>query len=350
MKDFQKHIFSNRSSVVDALKNLNELAIDAILFIVNKKNEFIGSLTDGDIRRGFIRGLSIENRITEFIQSNPYFIYKEDIIDVDRIISLRKMSIKIVPVLDKNNHIIDIINFRKTKSFLPITSVLMAGGRGERLGLLTKKTPKPMLKLGEKQIIEYNVESLINHGIKDFYIMVNYLADQVVDHFNKRESDGVNFYCVKETKYLGTIGSVGLIKNFSHESILVMNSDIFTNIDFEDFYLHFKNSNADMSVASIPYSISVPYAVLDIIEDRIKGFKEKPSYTFYSNAGIYLIKREMLDFIPKNHKYDATDLIQKMIDSNRNVTYFPIVGYWIDIGRPEDYKKAQELVGYTKAY
>jgi dTDP-glucose pyrophosphorylase len=348
MTDFIKHILSDRSSVIDALKRLNELAIDAIIFIVNEKAEFIGSLTDGDIRRGFIRGLGVESSLTEFIHSNPHFIFKEDICDIDMIISLREMGIKIVPILDKNRHIIDIINFRRTKSVLPVTSVLMAGGRGERLGHLTIKTPKPMLKIGEKQIIEYNVENLINHGIKEIYVMVNYLADQVINHFINRECDGVNFHCVKETEYLGTIGSVSLMKEFSHDSILVMNSDIFTNIDFEDFYLHFRNSNADISVASIPYSISVPYAVLDIYEDKITGFKEKPSYTFYSNAGIYLIKKEILDFIPKNQKFDATDLIQKIIDANRNVTYFPIVGYWIDIGRPEDYKKAQEFVRFIK--
>ena len=348
MKDFRRHTFSCMDSVVNALIRLNELAVDAILFIVNEKNEFIGSLTDGDIRRGFIKGLGIEHNITDFIQSNPHYVYENELNDVDKIISIREMNIKIIPVLDKHKHVIDIINFRITKSFLPITTVLMAGGRGERLGSLTSNTPKPMLKLGEKQIIEYNIESLINNGVKDIYITVNYLADQLIEHFAMRMSDGVAFTCVKETNYLGTIGSLGLIKDFNHDTILVMNSDIFTNINFEDFYVHFKKSGADISVASIPYSISVPYAVLNLNEDKITGFKEKPSYTFYSNAGIYLIKKEMLDFIPINQKFDATDLIQVAIDAGKNVTFFPIVGYWIDIGRPEDYKKAQEFVRYAK--
>lgn len=348
MRDIQKHIVTSENSVVESLIRLNELAIDAILFVVNKNDEFLGSLTDGDIRRGFIKGLGVENNIIDFIQSNPHFIYEKETGEVEKIISLRELNIKIIPVLNSKRRIIDIINFRVTKSFLPLTSVLMAGGRGERLGALTAKTPKPMLKIGDKQIIEYNIESLINHGVKNIYITVNYLADQLIDHFDKRSSDGVSFKCIKEPVFLGTIGSLSLIDSFIHDTILIMNSDIFTNINFEEFYLHFIKSNAEICIASIPYSVSVPYAVLDLNDDRITGFKEKPSFTYYSNAGIYLIKKELLNLIPKDRKFDATDLIQKALDMEKKVTFFPIVGYWIDIGRPEDYKKAQEFVKYAR--
>jgi len=147
---------------------------------------------------------------------------------------------------------------------------------------------------------------------------------------------------------LGTLGSVGQIENFENPHILVMNSDLLTNIDYEDFFRSFIESDADMTIATTPYQVKVPYAVLESKDDRIVSFKEKPTYTYYSNAGIYLFKRKYTELIPKNTHFNATDLIEELISQGKKVTHYPILGYWLDIGKPEDYKKAQEDVSKIK--
>jgi NDP-sugar pyrophosphorylase family protein len=147
---------------------------------------------------------------------------------------------------------------------------------------------------------------------------------------------------------LGTIGSVRLIEKFDHDTILVMNSDLLTNVDFEDYYLEFIRSGADMAVATIPYVVKVPYAVLETEHDIITGFSEKPTYTYFSNAGIYLLKKEIVEIIPNNSFYNATDLMETLIKTGKKVITYPLYCYWLDIGKPEDYQKAQEDIRHIR--
>ena len=227
---------------------------------------------------------------------------------------------------------------------LPIDAVLMAGGKGERLRPLTEKTPKPLLPVGEKAIIDHNIDRLITYGVNHINVTVNYLAEQIEEHF-KESRDGVKVHTVREPKYLGTIGAVRFVETFYNDTVLVMNSDLFTNINYEDFYIHFLEHDADMSVAAVPYSISIPYGIMDIEGKRdIKGLIEKPTYNYYANAGIYLIKKDVLDFIPRDSFYNATDLIEELISRGWKVIRFPLNGTWIDIGNPQEYQKANELV------
>lgn len=164
------------------------------------------------------------------------------------------------------------------------------------------------------------------------------------EHF-KESRDGVKVHTVREPKYLGTIGAVRFVETFYNDTVLVMNSDLFTNINYEDFYIHFLEHDADMSVAAVPYSISIPYGIMDIEGKRdIKGLIEKPTYNYYANAGIYLIKKDVLDFIPRDSFYNATDLIEELISRGWKVIRFPLNGTWIDIGNPQEYQKANELV------
>jgi NDP-sugar pyrophosphorylase family protein len=191
------------------------------------------------------------------------------------------------------------------------------------------------------------VDRLIQFGIEHINVTINYLGEQIEAHFANNRN-GVKITCIREPKYLGTIGSVKFIKNFHHDSVLVMNSDLFTNIDFEDFYSHHIESEADLSVAAIPYSVSVPYGILELVDRDIKGLREKPTYNYYANGGIYLIKRELLDLIPDDTFFDATDFIELLIAKGYKVVRFPLIGYWIDIGKPEDFKKVQEFVKHIK--
>ena len=188
----------------------------------------------------------------------------------------------------------------------------------------------------------------INYGVKNISVTVNYLKEQIEDHF-KDPRGNVQVHTIREPKYLGTIGSIKFVPQFYNDTILVMNSDLFTNINYEDFYLHFKEHNADMSVAAVPYSVKIPYGILDLVERRnIKGLIEKPSYEYYANAGIYLIKKTALDYIPNDTFFNATDLIEKLIAEDRTVIRFPLNGTWIDIGNPQEYNRANELVSHMK--
>ena len=342
MKDFQRYILPDTATIKDALIALNNLSADIqTLFVVNNSYRMIGSLTDGDIRRGLIRGLQVTDNIKEIIQHEFKFIFEYDK-DVSAVKEIRESDIELLPCLNENRQIVKVYNLKKLKSLLPVDAVLMAGGKGERLRPLTDKTPKPLLKVGEKAIIDYNVEELISFGIENINVTTNYLGEQIEAHYSK-PVDGVRINCVKEPKYLGTIGSIKFVENFTNDMILVMNSDLFTNINYEDFFLHFKEHKADMSVAVVPYSITVPYGIFELDGRNIKGIKEKPTYNYYANAGIYLIKKEIINLIPDNVFYDATDLMDELIKINREVIRFPLTGYWIDIGKHEDLKKAQDF-------
>lgn len=342
MKDFQRYILPDTATIKDALIALNNLSADIqTLFVVNNSYRMIGSLTDGDIRRGLIRGLQVTDNIKEIIQHEFKFIFEYDK-DVSAVKKIRESDIELLPCLNENRQIVKVYNLKKLKSLLPVDAVLMAGGKGERLRPLTDKTPKPLLKVGEKAIIDYNVEALISYGIDNINVTTNYLGEQIEAHYSK-PVDGVRINCVKEPTFLGTIGSIKFVKKFDNDTVLVMNSDLFTNINYEDFYLHFLRNEADMSVAAVPYSLSVPYGIFELDGRNIMGLKEKPTYNYYANAGIYLIKKEIINLIPNNVFYDATDLMDELIKINRKVIRFPLTGYWIDIGKHEDLKKAQDF-------
>ena len=339
-----KHIISKEVSLLEALSSINALAPEPlVLFVVDKEQRMVGTLTDGDSRRALIAGASITDRIEKIMHRDFNFMRVEDVDHVREIKRQRDLQMKLIPVLDKDRHIVEIINLEKYKTRLPIDAVLMAGGKGERLRPLTEKTPKPLLKVGDKAIIDHNIDRLISYGVKHISVTVNYLKEQLEEHFAEPRGE-VQVQTVREPKYLGTIGSIRFVKEFFNDTILVMNSDLFTNINYEDFYLHFKEHDAEMSVAAVPYTVSVPYGIFDLEGRDIQGLIEKPTYNYYANAGIYLIKRSALDEIPEDTFFNATDLIEKLISENKKVIRFPLNGTWIDIGNPQEYQKANELV------
>jgi len=341
MINYKNHLILSNTTIKEALIKLDKLAKDAILFVVDEKDVLIGSLTDGDIRRGLIKGVTIAEEVTVVIQKKPRFVKKGES-NIKKIIEYREGNYRIIPVLNNKNKVVNVINFRFLKSYLPIDAVIMAGGRGERLKPLTDNTPKPLLKIGDKPIIEHNIDRLIGYGIDDFWISVRYLGEQLEAYFKDGSQKNISTQYVWETEPLGTIGAASKINNFLHDYILVTNSDILTNLDYEDFFLTFLESEADMSVVTIPYDVKIPYAVLETTNSHVLSFKEKPTYTYYSNGGIYLMKKEVKDLIPNNEHFNATDLMELLINKGLKVHSYPLRGYWLDIGKPEDFKKAQE--------
>ena len=342
MTQFKKHLIKNSASIKQALLRLDILAKDAILFIVDDLGKLIGSLTDGDVRRGLLNGATIDDLVVKIIQSNPKFILKSNY-DIQEIIDLRNKNYKVFPVIDDSGIVINVINFRLKKSYLPLDTIIMAGGKGTRLRPLTNDVPKPLIKLGDKAIMEHNVDRLIEFGIDDFWFSVNYLGKKIENFFGSGKQKNISINYVWEDKPLGTIGAVSKIDDLKHENVLLTNSDILTNLDYEQFYLDFIKSNAELSIVSIPYNVNIPYAVLERdVNGKVKSLKEKPTYTYYSNAGIYLLKKSVLELIPKDLLFNATDLIEKLISLNKKVTTYSFQGYWLDIGKLEDYNKAKE--------
>lgn len=337
------------SSIRNALIELNknsESNQPLVLFVVNEDNHLLGSLTDGDIRRFLVNGGNIDESITLAMNTNCRYIFSS----VNNVYELRKLKqtgIKIVPIINGDHVILGICNLQHYKNLLPVDAILMAGGKGIRLRPLTETTPKPLLSVGDKPIIDYNIESLLENGIKHISVTVNYLHEQLEEHFSE-PVNGIKVDCIREPQFLGTMGATQFVPKFYNDVVLVMNSDLFTNIDYEEFYLHFKEHDADMSVAAVPYSVSVPYGIFDLDGRNIRGVKEKPVYNYFANAGIYLIKRELLENMPKNTFYNATDLMNDAVAAGRTVIRYPITGYWLDIGSHEEYNKANELVKHIK--
>ncbi len=340
---YKKHLIILGTTIREALKRLDFLAKDAIVFIVDKDDKLIGSLTDGDVRRGLLKGVSISDSVDTIIQPSPKFLRKGEQ-NIEKVIVFRENNFRIIPVLDKDDKIVNVINFRELKSYLPIDAVIMAGGRGERLRPLTDKVPKPLLKVGDKPIIEHNIDRLRLFGVDDFWITIGYLGEQIKIHLGNGNGRNINIQYVKEEQPLGTIGAVSKIDNFQHDYILITNSDLLTNLNYEHFFLDFIKQDADFAVVTIPYQVSVPYAVLETRNGHVIDFKEKPTYTYYSNGGIYLMKKKVLDYIPQNTFYNATDLMEWLITNKKKVISYPLQGYWLDIGKHEDFEKAQKDV------
>jgi len=338
--DPNKYTLPHDASLLDVLKKISNLSSLQTVIIINDNNQVIGTITDGDVRRGLINGLTLDEPINSFMFKDFHYL-EEDKNNFAKLKTFREKKLKAVPLLNGKKELLKLIDFTKTKSILPVDAVIMAGGLGTRLKPLTANTPKPLLKIGGKEIVSYNFDRLYQYGITNQSITVNYLGEQI-EKFCSDYNNNINFKIVKETEFLGTAGSLSLIDSFKNDTVLLMNSDLLTNIDYEDFYKSFIDSDADIMVASIPYPVNLPYAIFDLEAEQIKSFKEKPSFTYYANAGIYLIKKDIISEIPKNRFFNATDLMDLIINSDRKLIHYPIFGYWLDIGKHQDFEKAQK--------
>lgn len=338
----KKHILYNHETVRDALIKLNDLKKNTILIVVDEQERLIGSLTDGDLRRGFIKGLNFDNSLMDYLQPDPLFVYQDELHKTD-FNNMRLRNFMVVPIINRERKVVKILNLSEIQSVVPADVFIMAGGRGQRLMPLTADTPKPMLYVGDKPILEHNIDRLVRYGIKNIYLSVNYLAEKIQDYFKDGSDKGVSINYVHEDKPLGTLGSVKMVEELEHDYVMVMNSDLLTDIDFNGFFQAFIRSGADMAVATTMYNVEVPYGVMEVDNGNfVNALKEKPCYTYYSNAGIYIIKKELLSLVPHNEFYNVTDLMDSIISQGKKLVSFPILGYWLDIGKHNDFVQAQE--------
>ncbi|WP_197022181.1 sugar phosphate nucleotidyltransferase [Sediminibacter sp. Hel_I_10] len=232
----------------------------------------------------------------------------------------------------------------KIKETLDLEVVLMAGGKGTRLLPLTKDTPKPMLLIGDKPILEHNIDHLRSFGVNHFHIAVNYLGHQIEHYFRDGSHKKIDISYLKETRPLGTIGALSLESSFYHDHILVMNSDILTTIDFKKMYAYYIEKDCDLLMATVPFKVDVPYSIVETKQHKVSQIIEEPSFSYNVNAGMYIFKKECLKHIPQNTFFHTTDFIKELLNQDKDVQDYPFNAYWLDIGKPEDYKKANEAI------
>ncbi len=342
------HIISSGATLLQALEAINRLSgSEMTLLVTSPTGRMTGTLTDGDIRRALLRGVSLHAPVADAMHRDFSFL-REGSIDVAALKEMRRSGKHLIPVVDGDGKITRILDTTRITTILPMRAVIMAGGKGERLRPLTLSMPKPLVKVAGKAIIDYNVEALAAVGVTDIAVTVNYLAAQLEEHF-ARPVAGVQVKCYREDFPMGTLGSAALVPEGTCEHTLVMNSDLLTTISFEDLYIHHTSSGADITIAAIPYNVSVPYAILATDAGRVTALEEKPTYAFYANAGIYLIRSSLLAKLDPTVRTDATDFITSAIASGLKVGYFPISGTWIDIGSHADYAHACELMDLSRA-
>ncbi len=344
----KSHIISQESTIIRALDRLNSLPGGSMtLFVTDTEGRLSGSLTDGDIRRGLLRGLSLDAPVIEAARHDFKALRPDDSNAVATLRKWRESGITLVPRLDRQGRIAEIIDLHATRTRLPVGAILMAGGKGERLRPLTLTKPKPLLEIEGKAIIDYNIEALAAAGVTDITVTTRYLADQIADHF-ARPVAGVNVKCVEEAEPLGTIGAATLVDIPAEGATIVMNSDLLTTVSFEELYLKHTGAEADITIAVVPYQVAVPFAILTLDGERVTGLAEKPSFSYYANAGIYMFNNSVLHTLPHDTRTDATDLIGRTIADGGNVAYYPIKGTWLDVGSPTDFRQAAELMRHHR--
>ncbi len=350
----ENNLISEDATLIEALRQLNSLPGGAMtLFVTDGGGRLCGALTDGDIRRALLRGVRLDSRVGEAMFRGFKAVTPDDngAGIVEKLRGCRSLGITLVPRIDSLGKPVEIIDLRRTHTRLPLRAVLMAGGKGERLRPLTLERPKPLLEIDGKAIIDYNVEALAACGVTDITVTTRYMAEMIEAHFAAPAAAEVQVRCVREDKPLGTIGALTLcgIADDGGDT-LVMNSDLLTTISFEEMYLKHAACHADVTVAVVPYQVTVPFAILELDGERVTGIAEKPSYSHYANAGIYLFSNRLLRTLRAGERTDAPDLVAEAIGRGMTVTYYVINGSWIDVGSPADFRQAGELMRHHRNF
>ncbi|GCD11351.1 nucleotidyltransferase family protein [Clostridium tagluense] len=335
-----KYCIGASSTIKEAMVVIDKNLTGGAL-VVNENNELVGTITDGDIRRAILKEASINDSIENTYFKNFKFVTEEHSKKKAKEYMLSN-KIRQVPVIDKDKKLIDlyflddIISYEKKDNYV----FILAGGLGTRLRPLTETVPKPMLTVGDKPILELIIEQFKEYGFRNFIISLNYKGEIIEDYFKNGSEFGVKIEYIKETKKLGTAGSIALVKEKFTKPFIVINGDILTGIDFEKFLNHHIKNNFNITVGVRNYEINVPYGVLVTDNMLIESLEEKPTYKFHINGGVYVVNPEIVKYIKEDEVYNMTDLIEDAMNNDYTSGIYEITEYWKDIGQIEDYRKA----------
>lgn len=316
-----------------------------IALVVNEQGQLKGTVSDGDIRRFILAGHSIEERVTKVMSTNPITAPlgtpEKKIKEL-----LNNYLERNIPILDENGCPCNLVNIRDfvSEEYVDQIAVIMAGGEGKRLKPLTEDVPKPMIKVGDKPILENIIDNFVKFGILNIYISINYKANVIKDYFGDGSKHGVKITYIKEKNELGTAGALTLLPDIPLKPCVVINGDVITKTNFLRLSEFHNQHRCVMTVAAIQYKFNIPYGVLNLSGHYLLGIEEKPQRKILCNAGIYMLNPEVLSLIPKDSKFDMTDLIKEIVRKGLPIATFPIHEYWIDIGEFEELKKANKVI------
>ena len=315
-----------------------------IALVLNNENKLLGTICDGDIRRGLLRGLDLESPIKSiikenFVRANPKTTKKE-ILEM-----FKKDAISQIPIINFDNEIVGLeisedLLPKSSKLFLPNYALLMAGGRGERLKPITNDCPKPLLPVNGKPILEIILEQCINSGIRNFYISVNYLGDKIINYFEDGSKWNVNIQYLKVNKPLGTAGALKMLPENIKNPILLINGDVLTKTNFKDVLKYHEINSGDITICAREHLLSSPFGVIEVDGISFKSIIEKPSFKQLVNAGVYVLDSKIIKFIKLDEYCDMPDFIELAKNLNKRIIVYPIHEYWLDIGKPESLNKA----------
>ena len=336
--NWQKNIVGESDSLRAAATVLNASPYKLVL-VCSSEGQLTGTLTDGDLRRGLLRGLSLEDSVTQAM--NRSFVAGNQGEPKAELHSLmRKKQIHELPILDKSGNVVDLVTDRPELTPFDGTFVIMAGGRGSRLMPLTDSTPKPMLLVGAKPILEHILTSAISQGFENFVISVNYLGNQIENYFGDGSAWGASITYLREEEPLGTAGALSLLPRGAPGPIVVSNGDLVTNLDYRAMIQNHEQSGATISMAIRRFELRNPYGVVATNGEFVEGIVEKPAYISQVNTGIYVLTPEVLTNLRPNSFLNMTDLVQRALDQNERVAAFAIHESWMDIGTPQDFQTA----------
>ncbi|MBO6782919.1 MAG: nucleotidyltransferase family protein [Alphaproteobacteria bacterium] len=309
--------------------------------VVDQQQRLLGTVTDGDLRRGLLRGVTTEAPVRAIMNDSPRTIaFGEPRGDV--LAFMRREKIKHIPVVDFAGRAVDLITLDSllTPQSQPYPVVLMAGGEGRRLRPLTEHTPKPMLDVGGRPILETIIRRFSDAGFSEFHISVNYRAEVIRNHFGDGRGLGVDIAYIEEDMPLGTAGPLGRLATNCEEPVLVMNADILSKLDASQMIDFHVDSGAGATMAVRPYEVQVPYGVVEMSDHEILGIREKPVTRHFINAGIYVLDPAAIDLVPRDGAFDMPQLFDACRDAGLNTHAYPVEEYWVDIGQMDDYRRA----------
>jgi dTDP-glucose pyrophosphorylase len=318
-----------------------------IVLVVDEAHCLVGTISDGDLRRGILSGVSLSITAGAFLsQTYPDgqvpITASQDASSSDVLHLMAEKGVRQIPLVDERNVVVDLVVIDEflPKAMATMGAVVMAGGAGTRLMPLTEKIPKPMLPVGDRPLLELIVDQLKAAQIEHLSITTCYKSEQIKDHFGDGEKFGINISYVEEESPLGTAGGLNLLAKKPEHPMLVLNGDILTQLDFRSLFDFHREHEADLTVAVSKYDVEVPFGVVECKGAQVTRLQEKPVYDFFVNAGIYLLEPTVFEYVPAD-KCNMTDLVDILIAEGKKVICFPIIEYWLDIGRREEYEQAQ---------
>jgi dTDP-glucose pyrophosphorylase len=341
MRDCKKVLVSPSTPIIEVMQFIEESSIQ-IALVVDEQARLKGTATDGDIRRGLLKGIALASPISEVMFRSPTVARLND--SSQSILSLMKTKeLRQIPVLDEAGAVVglEVLDELIQLSRQDNRVVLMAGGAGSRLRPLTDECPKPLLKVGSKPILETILENFIEYGFHRFTLAVNYKAEMLKDYFSDGSRWGVEISYLHEDRAMGTAGALGLLPEKPDRPILVMNGDLLTKVNFQQLLTFHEKSGAHATMCVREYSFQIPYGVARIEKHRLIDIEEKPTQHYFVSAGVYVLEPRMLDLIPRDSYFDMPELFRVLIASGMRAATFPIREYWLDIGRMEDLERAK---------